>query len=361
MKRFLFTLAFLSAFACLASDEVTMNPYGGLWLGGDFNLAVFYYGPNWSSNVRMGRDTLIATPASKTNAVAGDFPVSPGKSFGFQGTLNKTGDSRWRYTLSFQAEPPIPGTLALSMDIPVSRGFSPVIDGERHPMPTEFGSLAIYETPKNEITRCLSFQSDRGQITVTGEFSMRIQDNRRYKRDCYNVRILIASGKISKAQIALDIRLDTLNSVPVDLSRSVNMGFADETADDGVGGWTDQGPENDLCCMRPGDREFGGIGFRILDPAKNDGKSCIVLSALPTRRFPESQPVELARPETHEYLYLLHGAAWAPPFRKEVGHVRVEYDGTEESVFPVLNGIDVGNWWRPAMSDRKSTRLNSSH
>ena len=350
MKRFLFTLAFLFAVACFAADEVTMNPYGGLRLGGDYNPAVFFYGPNWSSNIRMGRDTLIAAPGSKTNAVTGDFLVSPGKAFKFLGTLKKTGDSRWRYTLSFQAEPPIPGMLVLSMNVPVSRGFSPTIDGERRPMPAEYGSLAIYETPKNKVTRTLSFQSDHGQITVSGEFSMRIQDNRRYKRDNYNVRILIASGEIGKAQIGFDIRLDTLKSVPVDLSRAVNMGFADKTADDGKGGWTDQGPENDLNCMRPGDHPFGGIGFRILDPEKNGGKSCIVVSALPGRRFPESRPVELARPETHEYLYLLHGTAWAPPFRREVGRIRVEYDGAEDSVFPVLNGIDVGNWWRPVMS-----------
>ena len=350
MKHVLFTLSLLSALGCFAADEVTMNPYGGLRLGGDFNLAVFYYGPNWSSNIRMGRDTLAAAPGVKTNTVDGTFRVGAHESFEVRGALEKTGDSQWRYTLSFRAKQPVAGTLALSMDIPVSRGFSPVIDGERHPMPAEYGNLAIYETPKNKTTRTLSFQSDRGQITVTGEFSLRIQDNRRYKRDCYNVRILVASGEIGKAESAFDIRLDTLASVPVDLSRAANMGFSDETADDGKGGWTDQGPENDLCCIPPGEREFGGIGFRILDPAKNGGKSCIVLSALPSRRFPESRPIEFARPETHEYLYLLHGAAWTPPFQKEVGRIRVEYDGAEESVFPVLNGIDVGNWWRPAMS-----------
>lgn len=350
MKRVLSTLALLSALVSFAADEVTMNPYGGLRLGGDFNLAVFYYGPNWSSNIRMGRDTLIPAPGARANTVDGTFQVSPRESFEVRGALEKTGDAQWRYTLSFRSNQPVAGMLALSMDIPVPRGFSPVIDGKRHPMPAEYCGLAVYDTPKDGVTRSLGFQSDRGQITVTGEFPLRIQDNRHFKRDCYHVRIPIASGEMSEVKIALDIRLDTLKSVPVDLSRAANMGFADEIADDGRGGWTDQGPGNDLCCIPPGDREFGGIGFDILDPAKNGGKSCIVLSALPARRFPESRPIELARPETHEYLYLLHGAAWTPPFQKEVGRIRVEYEGAEESVFPVLNGIDVGNWWRPAMS-----------
>ena len=52
-----------------------------------------------------------------------------------------------------------------------------------------------------------------------------------------------------------------------------NMGFQDENADDRIGGWTDQGADNDLRAMVPGVREFAGVSFDIIDPGKNRGKS----------------------------------------------------------------------------------------
>ena len=47
------------------------------------------------------------------------------------------------------------------------------------------------------------------------------------------------------------------DSFPVDFSSVANMGFADAAAGDGKGGWTDQGPENDLSMFPTGNQVFG--------------------------------------------------------------------------------------------------------
>jgi len=66
-------------------------------------------------------------------------------------------------------------------------------------------------------------------------------------------------------------------SFALPLSKTANRGFRDEVAGDGVGGWTDQGG-NDFRHMPVGDQMLCGVPFRILDPAKNGGKSCLVLN-----------------------------------------------------------------------------------
>ena len=63
---------------------------------------------------------------------------------------------------------------------------------------------------------------------------------------------------------------------PLSLASSANMGFVDETAGDGRGGWTDQGPKNDLRALTPGVKDIHSWPFRILDPEKNNGRSCVI-------------------------------------------------------------------------------------
>ena len=73
-------------------------------------------------------------------------------------------------------------------------------------------------------------------------------------------------------------RLPAADIRPLDLSSGANSAFADETADDRRGGWTDQGA-NDLRLLKSGVQTLGGVPFSILDDGRSGGKSCIVLAA----------------------------------------------------------------------------------
>lgn len=342
------------AFSLFGGDAVQVNPYGDLRLGGEKNLFWFHAGPNWSTNKRMNRTTLVPKPNQPAGTIAGAFAVNGTETFDFVSKLTKQQPNQWHYRATFNSKSgaAIGGLLFMSLNVPVEEVFAPLVNGTRVTMPAQYKDLLIFETKKEEVHNTVSFQTGAGQITLEGNFKVRLQDNRRFKFNSYNLRLTFpgCEGNVKSAEVELTIRFDTLKCTPVDLSSAVNMAFADEVADDGRGGWSDQGPSNDLGCMPLGNQNFGGVDFQIIDPAKNGNRSCLVQSGQQSRPFPPAGVVKLTNPAKHPYLYLLHGAAWVPKFKEEVGQVVVTYTDDSQSLHPVRNGVDVGNWWRPSMS-----------
>ena len=125
---------------------------------------------------------------------------------------------------------------------------------------------------------------------------------------------------------------------PLDLSRAANTEFRDDTADDGKGGWTDQGAENDLRTLAPGVIRCAPVEFRIA----GGRRAAIVLGKTPRRDFASSARIDL-NGKTLKTLFLLHAAAWLPAFERPLGYIRIAYmDGSEEEL-PVLSGRDADN------------------
>ncbi|MEI6422145.1 MAG: hypothetical protein WCP55_07990, partial [Lentisphaerota bacterium] len=137
-----------------------------------------------------------------------------------------------------------------------------------------------------------------------------------------------------------DLRFGEYTSSPVDLTKAANAGYKDETAGDGIGGWTDQG-DNDARNLKPGALTHSSIPFTLLDPAKNNGKSVIALSNQ-GKFFAKQADVPLAA--KFDWLYLLHTAAWAAD-KKTAGTLIFKYqDGTSERT-AIICGSQVGDWW----------------
>ncbi len=131
--------------------------------------------------------------------------------------------------------------------------------------------------------------------------------------------------------------------VTLDLQPYATTGFADETDGDKKGGWTDQG-SNDLRMIPRGRLELLGVPVRILDPGLN-GKSCIVLSGPSRSYFPQKVQGIDAGNDCFGRLFFLHTLAWSS--HKAVGEYRINYlDGTVESV-PIVDGLNIGDWWFP--------------
>ena len=124
--------------------------------------------------------------------------------------------------------------------------------------------------------------------------------------------------------------------VPLDVAGAGNRGLSDQAADDGQGGWTDQGA-NDLRVFAPGARTFRGIPFRV-------GEKVLLLRGKERPAFPvEGAPLpvnsKLAR------LYLLQTAAWSADFCQPIAEYVLTYaDGKTERI-PVRYGVDVNDWW----------------
>lgn len=123
----------------------------------------------------------------------------------------------------------------------------------------------------------------------------------------------------------------------IDLAGHANRGFRD----DGDGsGWTGQGI-NDFRNMPPGVQNVNGVDFRIIDPAKNGGKSCLILRGSDKPDFPariDGIPVnaKVAR------LFFLHTSAWKG---NEAGCYRINYEDGSSFDYMLIQGRNIGDWW----------------
>ena len=118
---------------------------------------------------------------------------------------------------------------------------------------------------------------------------------------------------------------DGLEFAPVDLSKVLNRSLADGTADDGKGGWSDQGPREDMREWKPkaGVQRLGNGVFDIRLP-----KTLFALRSkyrAVSEETPERVEVDVGRKA--EWLFWLHGAAWCS--KQDQAYIDVEYaDGS---------------------------------
>lgn len=161
----------------------------------------------------------------------------------------------------------------------------------------------------------------------------------------------------------------------VDLARVSNRSFSDEVAGDSKGGWTDQGPEDDLDGIPAGTQYFGGTPFKIIAQSTKRNNSCVVLrSPVNAGNMPSSVMLEAGNIYADK-IHFLHTAAWLDGGeRGEVFFYRVLYgdnDGTTIKI-SVLNGKHIGDWYSynaeleledtekiPVFSDNKKRSLFS--
>jgi len=169
------------------------------------------------------------------------------------------------------------------------------------------------------------------------------------KQKGYSNKWLISSENIKeKGEILFTFRKGTSAPfVRVDISKYCNMGFSDEVADDGKGGWSDDGPDNDLKNFPVGTRVFNNIPFNVIDPSTNNGRSCIVLKGGKDHgaSFPELVSIPVS-PVVAKAVYILHGTTWTPSsYQGPVAIYRFFYDDGSYDEFEIVNNRDVVDWW----------------
>lgn len=124
--------------------------------------------------------------------------------------------------------------------------------------------------------------------------------------------------------------------LPLDVAAAGNRGLRDEVAEDGKGGWTDQG-ENDLRTFVPSRHEFLGMPFVVGDKA-------VILRGKERSAFPLESPA-IAVGAKVERIAFLETAAWNAQRGEVVAEYVVAYaDGTEAKM-PLRYGFEVNDWW----------------
>lgn len=134
----------------------------------------------------------------------------------------------------------------------------------------------------------------------------------------------------------------------LDLRAAANMGFADDKAGDGKGGWTDQGPGMDLRDFDIKAKEFCAIPFAVIDPAENQGKSVITFGGTQFANGAKQAVIPVTGKARGKYLYLLHTSAWTPKPPAAVGEITVNYTDNSSDRFMVQSGREFNDWWNPA-------------
>ena len=186
-----------------------------------------------------------------------------------------------------------------------------------------------------------------GRLVISGAFGLFYQDGRKFKRQSFSLNLLFrpSAGNVKKADLELTMRYEPARSLPVDLKSVMNRGFRDAVPEDGKGGWTDQGPENDLAALQPGNYTFAGIPFLVVDPAKNGGNSCIGMKGRERPSFLNEATVAIPG-YRGRFLYLLNALAWGKR-SGPCGEVILRYqDGTEQKQ-TLVAGMDLSDFWNP--------------
>ncbi len=234
---------------------------------------------------------------------------------------------------------------------------------KRHPVSID-GEVVAYGTkgvhrPSEKETE-IKIPMDGGTLHIKGVFTTGIQFN----ENNVDLRLIVpGSGTIRKKELNLTFRYVPLPSVTVDLRSAANMGLADKVADDKKGGWTDQGPQNDLSKFIPGKKEFGGIEFDVADAAQNNGKSIIALKGGARPYFTERAKVELREPVSGRFLYLLNSLAWAGPLKmgSPAGEVDVVYADDSKATLKLEVRRHVADFWTPVKLEKSFVAWRSSN
>ncbi|MBQ9776869.1 MAG: hypothetical protein IJW17_12645, partial [Lentisphaeria bacterium] len=237
-------------------------------------------------------------------------------------------------------------TLLITFPAGSFAGKNMTVNGQKITLPEKFTKRHIFSAEK---LRSISWVEGDTEYTISGSGNIQFQDARcdRWNSFPLFTRFTPFMWKVKNAVNKLTVTTKPVRITPLPLAAVCNMGFADDTAGDGKGGWTDQGGSNDLRVFSPGRHLFNDVIFDVVAPEGNQGKSCVVLSKNITMKFPDK--VVVPTKTTGKYLSLLHAAAYVTP---EIGTVELTYADKTTSVFKVEKGKHVSDWWVPgAVSD----------
>jgi hypothetical protein len=128
---------------------------------------------------------------------------------------------------------------------------------------------------------------------------------------------------------------------PIDLTAFANRTLYDDVADDGKGGWSDQGPTADMRTFPTGKQFFQGVPFVI-----DKEKSCIALASTGRPGY-DKMPREVTIPIGHKAqgFYFLHSSAYAGPGLTGMYQIQYADGGTFD--IPLRTGENIYDWTAP--------------
>lgn len=338
-------VAALQLRAAVLPNSVTFSSDGSFHIG-DASFYIENFSSTWSPSLsnrwlerksKVDREKLFLTAVMTVGGEKADVTES----------IKAVANSKFQ--LYFQArfrKPVVLNSLHGVFFLPASKRTI-FLDDNAVKLPADYSKQTIVNERK---VKKLRFPVAGGyEVQVVGSpLLLTIQDNRKFGENTFAFRLSATPGRgrMSKADLQLQFQISQVAVQKIDLKKIVNMGFADEVAGDGKGGWTDQEPKNDLRKIKPGTVRTGALSFDVIDPEKNNGRSVLVLAGK-QRDFPTEAALLPLPPNRGRAVNLLHTSAWMPDVGATIGTIIAEYeDGTSVRI-PVISGSDCGNWQNP--------------
>jgi hypothetical protein len=132
--------------------------------------------------------------------------------------------------------------------------------------------------------------------------------------------------------------------IPLDLRSAVNMGLADEKGSDGKGGWTDEGPFNDMRDLTPGRHKWLGVPFLVIDPVENQGKAVLTLKGMTLPNGPDkSSPIPVGRKVRG--FFFAQAANYAQNPGATAGAYKILYADGKVETLPIVMRTNIYDWW----------------
>lgn len=240
----------------------------------------------------------------------------------------------------------------MDLMVPVNymAGNSVRVDEQVVEMPLQFQKVQLV----SKAAKTVVLPTASGTLTLKGLSRVLIQDNRKWGFGYFEVRLEFPGrkGALQHAELSLDVTYEPYASTPISLASVTTRSFADDKLNDGKGGWSDEGSGNDMSPLPLGPLTAAGVTFDIIDPAKNRGTSCVVLSQS-KKQSPLSQATfAVTGSPAYSHLYLLHATACTPAGSMVVGKATVAYTDGTKTTQEIKTYREVGNWWSPsAMSN----------
>lgn len=319
---------------------------------GNLSMKVIYFNPKWQRRVLNARSLVTSKfdNGDERKTINGIFKLFNGNKFNVQETLTNISANKWKYQAEFFSSTPVPTNvlaLSISLKCQIYAGQHIFVNNRPILLPEKVTMKSGGHIWSGK-ARTLTIHTASQQININGNFTLRVQDNRKYTGDDYSIRINFpqSHGNITKTKLDIDLSTKTTKTESIDIRQNVNMAFADEIKNDRKGGWTDQGPTNDLRKIKSGTQNLKGVRFNLIDPVKNNGKSCIMFAGPDRDYFLKSALIDV--PEVKgKYLYVAHATAWTPKNGEKIGKIKFLAKDGSTSQIDLISQQDVGDWWSP--------------
>ena len=260
-------------------DGMTIEADGSLRVG-DVRMDVVYFSPEWRcSRQSQGAVSVKITKSDSDRwSASGAYSLADSiQTFAFQQDIQRVDPHGIRYSVHLSCPEGIPANqLACSLRLPVSthRAGRVILDDRPVELPIEPLPSSVNASGVKQV---VVFTTE-GKLTFAGDLKVSIQDGRNHaSKEHFCVRFLFSEsrGTIRDSRLEMTIRYEPYACQPVDLSKNANRAFEDVVRGQTSGGETDESSSK-IRMLTPGTIKVGGLGFRVLDPNRNSGKSCLV-------------------------------------------------------------------------------------